>query len=226
VNYYVAQYEYRNITLDIASNNRPLQNGIVDILRPCFIVLYENESKYYTYYNGNLYTDPDTNNSNNIVDTSDDTKFFKKIKERVDTQKVYFVKYSYNKDSKNRYYTLYDLTKYDINMDLLSDLYNGNDYNILKTTDISFEYNNGDYKLNAVITDSSNVSDRLYNAVSYRITDIHKVNNYYTYTLDGLLDESFINRYIDDSTNDITVTVCYPYKDLVMYQTTVTENAD
>jgi hypothetical protein len=51
VNYYVTQYGYRNITLDIPADNRPFQNGIVDTLRPCFIILYNNGvNSYYTYF--------------------------------------------------------------------------------------------------------------------------------------------------------------------------------
>jgi hypothetical protein len=61
VNYYVTQYGYRNITLDIASDNRPFQNSIVDTLRPCFMILYnDRSSKYYTYYDEALYNDPNT----------------------------------------------------------------------------------------------------------------------------------------------------------------------
>lgn len=70
------------------------------------------------------------------------------------------------------------------------------------------------------------------NSVSYRVTGISERKTMvmnrgmlpeYTYTLNGSLDTTLINYYLETGVHDVTVTVSYPYSEFTQYTANVTE---
>lgn len=226
VTYNVEDYQYRTLSADYSKDKNPLlHNALYDSLYPCVFVRYESgETKEFQISKLKDYNDVTVTDIENI-------------------EVAILACYSYDEDNE---WTVYDLSEYFKNISTV----------LPKTLIVKLieNINNPDfilpekiYKSHSVWFDKykdiiycnfrdvyNQVANRLYNSVSYRVTDVYEYQKYirkegtvkyYGYTLNGLLDTNLMERKSNKDIQTMTVTVGYPYKELVTYQALCSGNS-
>lgn len=225
VTYYATDFDYRTLVVDFSQEKNPLlHNSMFDSLYPCVFVEYidGNTAEFQI---------------NKLSDNKDIT-----VPDILNIKNAVLVCYSYDV----KFWTVYDIIGFIRNTDKPSNILPGSliaelveninkdDYicptSIVKSHAVQFDkYNDILY---AKFRNNEVVTNRIYNSVSYRITDVfehqkrgkNNIIRYYSYELNGLLDTQLIERKQDSDIYKIKTTISYPYRDLVFYQSSAAEN--